>query len=512
MDKLSRREFGSLAPVAAMTAGAASPAAGSSVSAQAETAGRRPSIVLITTDHMRVDNIAANAAPHMVTPVLDRLVNRGVTFSLCNTVGVACAPNRASLFSGRYPHAHGVMSNGIEMPEDEVTLTHVLRDSGYYTGQFGKLHFLPHSARNHRGYHPPYGFHQMLLSDEPGCYDDAYGQWLNAQGADVRRKANVRMPPASLKFSGRRPEVHTPPEQTLGLQMYDFEGEENTTHAHWVASETCGFIEECGRTRPGQPFFVHAGFYAPHPPLNPPASQVERYRGRDLPPRKFDPREADYAPESIARRMRDLAKIPESTWDEYRRYFYAMVSNVDRNLGRIVDAVTEAGRLDDTIFVVTSDHGDFLGDHNLVSKNSNPYEQDMVIPLVFAGPGLPQGVRSGELCEILDVMPTLLDHLGIPQTKGNQGLSLRAAMNGGTARDLIYMEGFNNQIIRTPEAIYSCWNNGQEMLFDLERDPNQFRNVASVARAKPLLDDMRLRLLRHRMEIVDPLPERVAAY
>ncbi|MCP5115169.1 MAG: sulfatase-like hydrolase/transferase, partial [bacterium] len=397
---ISRREFGAVVPSAAALAASGVSAAPQQQQARQSGGKRLPNIVLITTDHMRMDNIGANGGSHMVTPVLDHLTRRGVTFTMCNTVGVACAPNRASLMTGRYPHSHGVMSNGIEMPTDEVTLTHVLRERGYYTGQMGKLHFWPHSARNHRGYHPPYGFHQMRLSDEPGCYDDNYGRWLNAQGPEVRRKANVRMPPASKKFAGRRPAAHTPPDTTHGLQYYDFEGDERTTHAHWVADETIGFIEECGATRAEQPFFVHAGFYAPHPPLNPPASQVARYRNIKPPPRKLRSDEADYAPDFIARRMRQFAQIPETVWDDYRRYFYAMVSNVDRNIGRIQDALERSGAADNTIFVLTSDHGDYLGDHNLNSKSSLPYDGAMVIPLMMCGPGIPQGRRSGELVEM----------------------------------------------------------------------------------------------------------------
>ena len=128
-----------------------------------------PNIVLITGDHLRWDHIAANGNDSIITPHMDRLVREGTTFRFHFTVGVACAPNRASLMTGRYPLAHGVISNGIKMPRDEVTLTHVLREAGYYTGQMGKLHFWPHKDRDHREAHPPYGFHQMRLSDEPGA-------------------------------------------------------------------------------------------------------------------------------------------------------------------------------------------------------------------------------------------------------------------------------------------------------------------------------------------------------
>ncbi len=131
-------------------------------------ADRPPNIILVTADHMGTIHIGANGSPHMRTPNMDRLADEGVSFTRFYTVGVACMPNRASLFTGRYPHSHGVMSNGIPLPETEITLTHVLAEAGYETGQMGKLHFWPHSRRNHRGPHPAYGFHEMRLSDEPG--------------------------------------------------------------------------------------------------------------------------------------------------------------------------------------------------------------------------------------------------------------------------------------------------------------------------------------------------------
>jgi len=434
-----------------------------------------PNIILITGDHLRWDHVAANGSPHMVTPNMDRLAKEGVSFTMAQTVGVACAPNRCSLFTGRYPSVHGVLRNGVKMPEEEVTLTHVLRDAGYYTGQMGKLHFWPHANRNHREYHPPYGFHQMRLSDEPGCYDDAFGRWLDAQGPEVRRKANVAMPGARGDFN-----------------YYTFEGDERTTHAHWVGSETVRFIEE----NKERPFFVHAGFYAPHPPLNPPASMLELYKNRELPPRRFRADEATHAPPLLKGPLTRLAKTPEDTWTAYRRHFYAMVSNLDRNVGRILETVDKLGLAGNTIVALTSDHGDYLGDHNLNGKSSLPYDGAMRVPMLFRGPGVPAGVSSGELCEMVDVMPTLMELLGLPQRKGNQGMSLLAAMKGGKGKPVTYMESRQNRIIRTKKAKYTFWGNDEECLFDLEKDPEEFRNIAGESSAKALLDEMRLMAMR----------------
>ncbi len=488
--RINRRAFlGSFPGSFLGSAAGALPAPG--LGGQAADASRRPNVILITGDHLRWDHVAANGNPAIVTPHMDRLAREGVTFTRAHTVGVACAPNRSSLMTGRYPNAHGVMSNGIKLPESEITLTHLLREHGYYTGQMGKLHFWPHSGRNHREYHPPYGFHQMRLSDEPGCYDDAYGRWLDAQGAEVRRKAMVKMPGERGVFD-----------------YYTFAGDERTTHAHWVASETARFIEE----NKDRPFFVHAGFYAPHPPLNPPASMLELYRHVTLPPRRYRADEADYAPPAVKKALLRLAGTPEDTWTAYRKHFYAMVSNLDRGIGRILEAAERAGVLENTLVVLTSDHGDYLGDHHLNGKSALPYDGAMRIPLLVRGPGVPRGRRSQELVEILDVMPTLLEMLRIPAPKGNQGISLVAAMNGGRGRDSVCMQGRENRILRTREAKYAYWSSGDEILFDLEKDPDEFRNQAREPAARALLDRMRVAMLKKTLEIADPLPERVAPY
>jgi len=454
-------------------------------------AGPTPNIVLITGDHLRWNHVAINGNPAIKTPRMDALASSGVTFTTCCTVGVACAPNRASMMTGRYPNAHRLMVNGVKMPEDEITLTHILRGAGYYTGQMGKLHFWPHSERNHREPHPSYGFHQLRISDEPGCYDDAYGLWLDAQGPEVRRNANVTMPGKRGRF-----------------EHYTFAGDEKTTHAHWVASETARFIGE----NKARPFFVHAGFYAPHPPLNPPASMVALYKDAKLPPRIFDKDEVRYLPPAMQKAVQALAGTPEDTWTEYRKYFYAMVSELDRNIGRIVDTVAAAGLMERTIFVVTADHGDYLGDHNMKDKSAIPYDGAMRIPLIFSGAGVPRGVRSEEICEILDVTPTLLELAGLPLPKGNQGMPLAGAMKGGKGKDLAFMQSPGNRIIRSRKATYCYWANGEEVLFDLEKDPNQLRNVAREPAARGLLDEMRMRMMRKQIEAADPLPERVAPY
>jgi len=210
--------------------------------------------------------------------------------------------------------------------------------------------------------------------------------------------------------------------------------------------------------------------------------------------------------------MTALLETPEDTWDSYRKYFYAMVSHLDENIGRIIDAVEQAGIANRTLFVLTSDHGDYLGDHNLYNKSARPYDGALRIPLIFRGPGVPANVVSDELVEIVDVMPTLLEMLELKLPKGNQGKSLMPVMQGGPGRELIYMQAMSNRMVRTQSAKYWVDADGEEVLFDYSTDPHELRNVAQSPQHASLLNTLRVQLIRKAISARDPLPERIRPY
>ena len=139
---------------------------------------KRPNVVLLYTDQQRWDTLRCAGNPHIHTPNLDALAARGMLFenAFCNSP--VCMPSRQSMLSGLYPSVTGTTCNGIEMPESIPCLHNILGAYGYHTAQIGKLHFKNHSNRDHREMHPSYGFDTMILSDEPGCYDDAYIKWV----------------------------------------------------------------------------------------------------------------------------------------------------------------------------------------------------------------------------------------------------------------------------------------------------------------------------------------------
>ena len=451
--------------------------------------GNRPNIILITLDHFRVDNVAANGYPHMLTPNMDQLVKGGQSFVNYQIAANACMPSRASLFSARFPQNHGVITNGVPMPEDEICIQHVLQENGYFTGQIGKLHFWPHKERDHRGPHPPYGFDEMLLSDEPGSYDDAYGKWLEAKGPEAREAGNLGLP------LFRRAEAEI------------FPGKAEWTQAGFVGDQSVRFIQR----NSGRPFFMHAGFYAPHPPLNPPARDFNKYNGKKFPPRKLESDDQfSRLPKSYQSANSRYRERDDDYWRHYRQCFYGMVTDADLWIGAMAQSLKDEGIYENTIFVVTSDHGDHLGDHGQTSKNSYPYKTVYTVPLIMTGPGIPARGVVNNLVSAVDVMPTLLEAANAPVPRTVNGLSLWPLLKDGkNVRDYTYSETSDMRMIQTEHYKYAYHKNGSEVLFNLRKDPDEMNNLSLDSSHKDQLVEMRQTMLMKLWTIADDKLERI---
>jgi arylsulfatase A-like enzyme len=455
----------------------------------------RPNVLLIMTDQQRWDGLAAAGNRYIHTPNLDALAESGALFenAFCNNP--VCMPSRHSLLSGQYPSAIGSMTNGIEMREDVPCLQHILSPYGYHTANLGKLHFKNHSDRDHREIHPRYGFDTLILSDEPGCYEDAYIKWVRERDPSQVENCRVGTPPA---WTG--PPIDKKRETT---EPYAFEGPEDMTHSAFVAEETI----TCIRRHHHEPFFAIAGFYAPHTPLNPPQRFVDMYDIDSLPLPKMNEGE-------------NKRGLTDREWRTVKAYYYALISHVDDQVGRILTALDEAGVRDNTIVVFTSDHGEHLGDHGLIQKGPPGYDSCIHVPLLVSWPGrIRAGVRRNELVELVDIAPSLLDWCGLQVPPHLQGRSFRPLLEGGDyePRSSAYME-FRNpfaaswKTVRTHEFKYSAGNNGRELLFDLTNDPHELTNVAEDPACADALGRMRHELLRRWFDVERQYPLKTGQY
>ena len=460
----------------------------------------RPNVLILHTDQQRWDTLRCMGNELMHTPNLDKLAADGAMFTNCFVNNPVCMPSRMSLMTGQYPSSLGCVVNGITLPEDTLTINRMLKPYGYDTANIGKLHFQNHSNRDHRDPHPDYGFDTLILSDEPGCYDDAYIKWVHNIAPDQVHNCRVGLPPASLDMY---PANDKPGRGAI--TPYIWESDEDLTHTAFVASETCEYIKDHKDER----FFAFAGFYAPHAPLNPPKRFVDMYNIDEMPLPHIGERETGRSKDATPEQFRKM-----------KAYYYAIISHVDDQIGRIMKTLEDEGLRDNTLIIFTADHGEHLGDHGLTGKGAPGYDSCIYVPCLISYPGVIEaGMKIDTLTEAVDICPTILDYCGVQTPRIIQGRSLKPALQGESydPRTSIFMESKNPfrsswKTVRTLEYKYCRNDAGREILHDLKNDPHEINCVAGDENYKDALNMMRNELLSRWFDVEKQFPIRTGAY
>jgi arylsulfatase len=378
----------------------------------------RPNILVLCTDQQRFDAVGAYGNPHIQTPNMDRLASEGTLFERCYVPNPVCAPSRASLLTGRWPSAHGLWANGVALPDHERLVTQDLADAGYDCGLVGKLHLAAcedgrTEARRDDGFrvfrwaHDPY----------PGSPENAYHRWLQATDRERYEAAVTTGTQAAF--------------DTLPAELH---------YSRWIGDETIDFL--VGGRRTDQPFCFFTNFFDPHHGFGAPSDYLDRYDPDALPPPVTWPGELETKPPiqaeasraSYAGHARGFRAYSEQELHEARVAYYAMVTLVDDEIGRVLEALEQAGLADRTLVIFTSDHGEMLGDHQLMLKGPMLYEPAVRVPLILRWPGRVQaGLRRDELVSWVDLTATILDAASLPPPPGNQGESLLPLARGEDA-------------------------------------------------------------------------------
>jgi arylsulfatase len=456
----------------------------------------RPNILIIHTDQQRWDTCAANRNNLIKTPNIDRLASTGVNFDSCFAQNPVCMPSRVSLLTGQYCSALRISHMAVTVPEDTVTLQMILSRYGYYNALIGKLHFLPHSNRKHNDLHPSYDFDHLELSDEPGCYDDAYRAWVRRKAPDELAHISLGLPPVTEQWQrlvGFRDGIpHADRMQYRGIAH---PARSDTTQAAFVGEQTSEFI----RRNRDKPFFCFSGFYSPHSPWVAPEEYLDLYREEDMPL----PHYPEGYPES------DEERFSPETLRSITRGYYAMISEVDYWIGSILDALDDAGIRDNTIILFTSDHGEWLGEHRRFGKGY--WAPDVVsrVPLIVSVPEALGGIAGEtvrDIVECVDVVPTVLDLAGIPAPSQVQG-DLLDVSHGSEAGDgdgygLTEHRGWKS--LRTPTHRYVAEATGDEYLYDLTTDPWEYQDIAHDSGSVDALAECRHALISRMMSIEQP--------
>ncbi|MHB1293888.1 MAG: sulfatase family protein [Anaerolineae bacterium] len=436
----------------------------------------RPNVLLLFTDQQRHDTIHAAGNPVIATPHLDRLTREGVRFSSAYTPSPVCVPARCSLLYGLYPHHTGCSDNDDPMPADRPSLMQALSEAGYRTHGIGKMHFTP-DLHALRGYRSRETQEEILGPGEP----DDYLAYLHANGFE-----HVHDP-----FGCRGEMYYVPQPAQMPARLHG---------SQWVGDRSVAFLE----SQPAhEPFFLMSSFIHPHPPFTPPTPWNKLYRGPLMPPPKRP--EGFEAFHTYVARVQNRYKYRDAGFDlnlvrMLKAYYYACISFVDFQIGRILAALERSGCLDNTLILFASDHGECLGDYGCFGKR-NMLDVAARIPLLARLPGrFAAGATCDTPASLVDVMPTILAAAGIPAND----LALDGVDLATLAREPGDRTVFS-QYNRAAQGVYMAVDSRRkyfysapdrrEFLLDRVRDPEETRNRAGVTFCRTDLARMRATLI-----------------
>ncbi len=455
---------------------------------------KRPNILILYTDQQRWDALGANGNSEIRTPNLDRLAAQSLNYQRFFVQNPVCMPSRVSMLSGQYPSQLRITHMGVPVPEDLVTLPGYLRNYGYQTASIGKLHFLPHANRDHREVHPAYGFDHLEVSDEPGCYEDAYRAWVRHRAPDELDKISCGLPPAgevwqrTLQIADgiAHPEVREP-------RTAAFEARSDLTHTAFVAEQTMEYI---GKHREG-PFLCIGGFYSPHSPWIAPQEYLDLYDPTQLSVPQF--------PACVEARRGE--RFGDEALRVAKQGYYAMVSEVDHHVGRILDCLEERGIAEDTVVVFTSDHGEYLGEYLRFGKGFPGEDCISRVPLLIRWPkGIAEPEAIDHIVEAVDIVPTLLQSAAIPLPGRLQGRPLPTSNDPeARTRESALLEETGGKSLRTDRYRYVLRAGGQEQLYDLEATYGQYEDISDEEQYAETLSEMRGELARRMLDMERPL-------
>lgn len=418
---------------------------------------KKPNILLITTDQQRADGLGIEQSGHPVmTPHLDQLAYEGVRFSRAYSDCPLCIPSRTTIMTGRTAYRHGVDTNGeFRIPERrEHTLPGRLASVGYQTHAAGKMHFYPPRNRN--------GFERMRLLPED------YVNWLE--------QTEYRGMYRGHGLGGN--EVH-PAFSAMPTEY---------TSTHWTVSESIDFLKQRDEEAP---FFLWTSFEAPHPPFDPPERFVRLYEGVDIPTPVVGEWSGEGEPEWVRHRRisRKLDRLSDDVVRAARKHYYAMITHIDYELGRLFGELKGQSLWDDTIIVFASDHGEMLGDHGLFHKSCF-YEASARVPLIVKpAASLPLPLEAGSVCKqpvlLADLYPTLTELAGCSETADNEerdGRSLFKAMDELAEDRLLfgYIQDDGGLYMVTDgnwKYVYYSQDR-REQLFHLADDPHELHDLS----------------------------------
>jgi len=424
----------------------------------AEPEAKKLNVLFIAVDDMNCD-LGCYGQRLVRTPNLDRLAARGVRFDRAYCQFPLCSPSRTSLMTGLRPDTTQVFDlkkHFREVIADVVTLPQMFRKAGYFTARVGKVY--------HYGVPGDIGTNGL---DDPASWD----QVVNPRGRDKDEEHKL---------------TNYTPKRGLGssLSFLAAEGTDEEQTDGIGANAAIRFLE-ANRARP---MFLAAGFYRPHCPYIAPKKYFDWYRLAEIPLAAVSEDQIKLVPEPALASTKPWPwfGVTESQARESKLAYYAAISFVDAQIGRVLDALERLGLADKTVVVFWSDNGYHLGEHGLWKKQSD-FEGSARVPVILAAPGQK---AKGEACfrtvELLDLYPTLADLCGLTPPANLAGKSLKPLLDNPRAPwskpafTQVWRGGFAGYSVRTERWRYTEWDEGRKgtELYDYQTDPQELTNLA----------------------------------
>ena len=507
-------------------------------------------VLFIMADQLRADHLGCAGHPHLKTPNLDALAARGVRFANAFVNSGVCGPSRMSYYTGRYPISHGATWNRVPLSVGEVTLGEMLGDMpggrGHRLALAGKTHVMP-DLQGLKRLQLEGGSELATLLRQGGFQEIDRYDGHHAPGAESGYPAYLR----AHGYGGDDPwsehvisAVNGEGEVVSGWHMrhchLPARVKEEHSETAYMTDQAIAFIDHMG----AQPWVLHLSYVKPHWPYMAPAPYHALYTADQCLPVQRHAAEREN-PHPVLGAYFEQEECQSFQRDDcirtVRPAYQGLITQLDHHLGRLFEHLANRGRLDDTLIVFTADHGDYLGDHWLGEKELF-HDTVQQVPFIVVDPraaaDATRGTVEQRFVEAVDVVPTVLDTLGLPLPSHRlEGRSLLPLLRGEPAdgwRDFAYSEldyayrqarltlgkavdrcrAFS---LRTPRWRYVYWLDEPEQLYDLQADPQQFFDLGRETATAAVRAELRTQLLaflaerRHRTTVTHAQVEAATA-
>jgi iduronate 2-sulfatase len=438
--------------------------------------GKIQNILLIMSDDLKASALPAYGDKICQTPNLDRLAAQSMVFDRAYCQGLLCYPSRPSMMRSIYPGSK----------TKPITLGEHMQKFGMHTSRVGKIFHMgvPNSPRNgDSGLDVPECWTEFHNTKSPETYTPGLYRQMN-RGIATR------------KMEGRQG-IGTKERYWAAVEADVSDGSDQADYL--VAEKAVQLIRE--RKKAGKPFFLGVGFFRPHYPMVAPKKFFDLYPlEKMLVPPLIEGDLDDIPPAAHGIQDGELLNKTEEGRRGMWQAYYASVTFMDAQLGKVLDELDRQGLTDSTAIVFTTDHGYHLGEHGFWQKG-NLHEEVTRVPLMIRAPGLKPG-RTNSLAELVDLYPTCTDLLGLPSAQGIVGKSLTPILENPVAKVRNTALSLHNERhvkkkgagIRSSEWTYMNYGKHGEVLYDMSKDPHQYTNVINDPEYAEIVRTARIQL------------------